>query len=229
MVDRLTARTRLIAALLALTAFCVALFGVRVWYADELRFRFLLWNLFLAWIPVPLAIALARDVANTGRLRANGLFFGAGWLLFFPNAPYIITDFVHLYDDPPVPLWFDALGIGAFAWTGLLLGLVSLAIVHETVRRFLTSFQAWIVVCAATVLAAFGVYVGRFLRWNSWDVVQDPANLGRDLRGELANPLEHPRTFVVTGIVALLLLLSYGVLDALRARQPDRERSSISR
>jgi uncharacterized membrane protein len=217
-VERLSARTRLIVALLALTAFCVALFGVRVWYADELRFRFLLWNLFLAWIPVPLAIALARDVANTGRLRAQGLFFGAGWLLFFPNAPYIITDFVHLYDDPPVPLWFDALGIGAFAWTGLLLGLVSLAIVHETVRRFLTSVQAWIVVCAATVLAAFGVYV-----------VQDPANLGRDLRGELANPLEHPRTFVVTGIVALLLLLSYGVLDALRARQPDRERSNISR
>ena len=213
-------------ALLALTAFCVALYGVRVWYADELRFRFLLWNLFLAWIPLPLAIGFARDVERAGRFRARGLAFGAGWLLFFPNAPYIITDFVHLYDDPPVPLWFDALGIGAFAWTGLLLGLVSLAIVHEAARRLLTSAQAWLLVAGVTVLAAFGVYVGRFLRWNSWDVVQDPARLGRDLRGELSSPLTHPRSYVVTGIVALLLLLSYAVFDALRARQPDRERST---
>ena len=93
----------------------------------------------------------------------------------------------------------------------------------------ITSAQAWLVVVGITVLAAFGVYVGRFLRWNSWDVVQDPARLGRDLRGELGSPLNHPRSYVVTAMVALLLLLSYAVLDALRARQPDRGRSTSSR
>lgn len=203
------------ATLAACSALCVALVAMRVWYAHELHFGFLLWNLLLAWVPMGLALWFDAATRRRATLRGRAAAIGIGWLLFFPNAPYIVTDFVHLYDDPPVPIWFDVLAIAAFAWTGLLIAVASLGLVHGAIRRVVPAGRAWLLLAAATVLGAFGVYVGRFLRWNSWDVLRDPGAIVRDLGGRLASPLEHPRTLVVTGIVALLVGLSYLVVEAL--------------
>lgn len=137
---------------------------------------FLAWNLFLAAVPFPLAWAvdaLSRRSAPWWAMVVPG----AAWLAFFPNAPYLVTDLIHLTPSDVVPLWFDALLYFSVAATGLLLGLVSLYLVQASVRRSAGSRAGWGVSALAISLGAYGIYLGRIERWNSWDVVTAPSSL----------------------------------------------------
>jgi uncharacterized membrane protein len=97
------------------------------------------------------------------------------WLIFFPNAPYILTDLLHLaHPRPDVPLWFDVLLLLWFAWTGLSLGMVSLVMMQDIVRREFGRLTGWVFVGSVGLLGALGIYIGRFLRWNSWDLIFAP-------------------------------------------------------
>lgn len=139
----------------------------------------LTWNLFLAWFPLGVVLVL-RDLRQSG-FRSKWLLLGglALWLVFLPNAPYIITDLYHLknIDDPL--LWFDTMALFLFALTGLLIGLYSVLIVHRLVRPLIGERQTWVLVLASQMLSGFGIYLGRFGRWNSWDVVTRPSALGQ--------------------------------------------------
>jgi uncharacterized membrane protein len=96
----------------------VALVVTRFVATQQFAYFNLVWNLFLAWLPLAFAFLAGRD--SNSRLR---LFLCAGlWLLFLPNSPYLVTDLVHLRPRPPVPLWFDILLVQSFVLTGLLLG-----------------------------------------------------------------------------------------------------------
>lgn len=162
------------AALILSSALSVGLYLVRVAQSNSLTFFFLNWNLFLAWIPL-LAVAMAlwlQGDASRPRLRVAPWL--AVWLLFFPNAPYIMTDLMHVAQRDGAPLWFDALLIGTYAWNGLIVGFVSLWIVQAMVARWGGAVAGWVAAAAAIWLGAFGVYLGRFERWNSWDIVTQP-------------------------------------------------------
>ena len=178
-------RTLAIVALLAASALCVALVEVRTYETGDPYYRFLDWNLVLAWVPLVLAIAaFAR-----ARRRGNDVVVAALlvlWLLFFPNAPYLLTDFIHL-GEGPAPLWYDALMLSAFAWTGLLLGFASLYLVQLIVRRSFGGTVAWLGVLGALVLASVGVYVGRFIRFNSWDALLHPLRVAEVLGDQLSD------------------------------------------
>ena len=155
--------------------FCVALVLVRNVHTGNVNFRYLIWNLFLAWIPFVLAVF----VYDRWRRRGAGLtlfVLGALWLLFFPNAPYIATDFVHLNRDPLAPFWFDAVTIASFAWMGLLLGFASLYLMQTVVRQWLGSAAGWAFAVVAIGLGSLGIYLGRFLRLNSWDASSIPVS-----------------------------------------------------
>ncbi len=91
------------------------------------------------------------------------------WLVFFPNAPYIITDLLHLSAQDGVPVWYDLILLSAFAWTGAMLGMISLGLMHVLVARVAGGAWSWIFVLGVLMLSGFGVYLGRFPRWNSWD------------------------------------------------------------
>ena len=161
------------------TAMCIALVAGRSVYSHTHHFQFLVWNLFLAWIPLVLAALIYRMAARRGgRVRFIVVPAAVVWLLFFPNAPYIVTDLVHLgqFTDN-VPSWFDVMLVTWFAWTGLLLGVVSLRLMHELVARARGATAGWAFVVLVTVAGSFGIYVGRFLRWNSWTVFQAPLPL----------------------------------------------------
>lgn len=154
-------------------------------------FTFLFWNLFLAWIPFLLALAMT----GLDRLRAPGWLLapvGVVWLLFLPNAPYIITDFIHLDWMHGAPLWFDALLIGSFAGTGLLLGLASLLLVHRIVAARMGTAAGWALAIGSLALTSLGVYLGRFPRFNSWDVVTNPQGLVDVVLGRLLDPFGNP-------------------------------------
>ncbi len=208
--DRDASRRRraIYAALALLSLFAVALVVARYAYSQEPRFGGLIWNLFLAWIPFGLA-TLVYDRHRAGARPAALLPLGALWLLFLPNAPYIVTDFKHLAPSGRVPLWFDVVVIAAPAWTGMLLGFLSLYLVQAVVSRLAGRAVGWIVAIGALGLASFGVYLGRVLRWNSWDVLTDPR-----LLTQLDGVLVEPRALAMTILLSGFLTLSYLVLYA---------------
>ncbi len=122
------------------------------------------------------------------RERAAKAFVWCCWLAMFPNAPYIITDFIHLYEIPPLTWWFDLGMILTFALSGLFLGIVSLRTMHDLVRPKLGAVIGWLFVAVASLLSGFGVYLGRFQRLNSWDLLTKPQ---RRLRRHPPRP-QHP-------------------------------------
>lgn len=220
-------RQLLVAAVLVLSsAAAMALVAFRVFYSGTGGYAFMPWNLFLAWVPLWLAIPVAH-LARARRVNwpaLSALTFA--WLLFFPNAPYLVTEFIHLspHHAPAqrpigllhglsphraVPPWYDAILIFACAWNGLLLGFVSLRIVQATVRRLAGSAWGWAAVVAVIGLGSFGVSLGRFQRWNSWDLFSQPLALLADVTGRVLNPLDHPRTTAVTVLMSGVLVMVY--------------------
>jgi len=208
-IDREASRRRraVYAALMLQSLFSVALVAIRFAVSHEPRFGGLIWNLFLAWIPFVLAIVL-YDRHRAGARPAALVPLAALWLLFLPNAPYIVTDFKHLIPSATVPLWVDIVVIAAPAWTGMLLGFLSLYLVQAVVRRVASPAVGWAVAIGALGLASFGVYLGRVLRWNSWDVIADPRLLG-ELDGIAADPLAIAMTVLLTGFLTLSYLVLY--------------------
>jgi len=213
MVDRLRAsfsdrRLAVLAALGVLSALVVALVAFRVAYTRTADNAGLVWNLFLAWVPLGLALLLYdRHVRRAGFATLAGL--GLLWLLFFPNAPYIVTDFKHLAGSTGEKFWYDGILIATAATTGLLLGFVSLYLLQAIVRRGVGVRYAWLFVFAVLGLSSLGVYLGRVLRWNSWDVFVRPGSLASDLGHALVDPLAHPRPIGITFLFTSFLIGGY--------------------
>ncbi|MBL0355943.1 MAG: DUF1361 domain-containing protein [Chitinophagaceae bacterium] len=145
--------------------FVAAMLTMRIMYANNMRYAFLMWNLFLAWIPFQLSISLAMKRQYNKWIRYGLL---ACWLLFFPNALYIITDLIHLENSgDKVPVWFDAILLFTSSLTGLIMAFVSLYQVELFLRQNLRTNHINKMIVAVLFLGSFGVYLGRFLRWNS--------------------------------------------------------------
>ncbi|GAA4408404.1 hypothetical protein GCM10023187_30200 [Nibrella viscosa] len=162
-------------------------------------FTMLTWNLALAWFPLGIMLVL-RDL--TKAQVANRWLVGsalAGWLVFLPNAPYIITDLFHIRSVGESLLWFDTLTLFLFALTGLLAGLYATLLVHRLLNDMTQPALAWLVVLTAQGLAGFGIYLGRYGRWNSWDVLTHPGSLLKAIGYAMRDPM------------VLTLTLTYGV------------------
>lgn len=203
-----------------------ALVLVRMWATGSWFGFFLGWNLFLAAVPLAASTLLVRLDARGAPLSAL-VAVGAVWLAFLPNAPYILTDLVHLDVRPPVPFWYDLGMLLSGAGVGLLSGYVSLADVQGVIARRRGDVAGWAASVGVLFLSAFGIYLGRELRWNSWDVVTAPEALAYDVLHRVANPLADPDTVVMTLVFGGMLTLGYVVLHALAS--PEAERASTER
>ncbi|QYJ67575.1 DUF1361 domain-containing protein [Flavobacterium litorale] len=191
-------------ALLYLALFSVALLLVRIQVTQLMFYSFLVWNLFLAYLP----LALSAIMMNSIKLIEQKIYFYPlllVWLLLLPNAPYIITDFVHLKKGiGAIPIWYDVLLLASFAIGGVLAGLVSMKQVFNILSIKTNPLIAWFSIAAACFLSGFGVYLGRFLRYNSWDVLSKPITLLTDLLHNVANSTAFGMTL---GFGCFLLLL----------------------
>lgn len=186
----------------------VAFFVVRAAWSDSLLHKFLMWNLFLAWIPYLCALGMA--VLHQRRAAAWQYMIPAlVWLLFFPNAAYLVTDLVNLMELPPVPYWYDIAFFATMAWTGLLLAVASLQIVQRMVKDAWGVFWSWIVVLFVIGLNGVGIYLGRFLRWNSWDVLTDPLQILRDAAMPFLHPIAYRHSVAVMLVFSALLFVCY--------------------
>jgi uncharacterized membrane protein len=211
-------RLVVLAALVVASTVSIGLAILRNASAGNVDFWFLIWNLGLAWIPFLFALGAYGYARRAGSMLA----FGLGWLLFFPNAPYIVTDFVHLQPGSAVPFWYDALTIGAFAAVGLALGFASLYLMQCVVSRRFGAAAGWRTVLAACVLGSIGIYLGRFVRANSWDVLTRPDWFARLAHAWVLDPFGNSRLIAVTWAFTLLLTVGYAMVY--RALAPRIER-----
>ncbi len=191
------------------TALAMSLFSGRVYRSHTLVFLFLVWNLFLAWIPYLSAIWASALYRRHPRKWWFLGFPGLLWLAFFPNAPYLVTDLLHLQERASIPIWYDIGMLAVFAWTGLFLGVFSLRLLQRLVRDYLGALLSWLFVLLALALGGLGIYLGRFLRWNSWDLVLSPRGVLKDVVIRVINPLSNLQTFGVTFLFASILLVCY--------------------
>ncbi|MFT9495373.1 DUF1361 domain-containing protein [Anaerosolibacter sp.] len=182
-----------------------------------MSYQYLIWNLFLAWIPLGVSVMMCYFYIffKPNALRTLLLIFlGSIWLLFYPNAPYILTDFIHLSQMKfysgigsyymSFLLWYDFTMICLFVLTGFLLGLFSLYLLHSIVQDGQGNWPGWIFVFVTLFLSSFGVYLGRFIRWNSWDLIHRPNAL---LESILASFHAHAMAFTL--IFGSFLTLMY--------------------
>jgi len=208
-------RVRLaVGALVFASGLSLSMLAVRTYFAERAQLIFYVWNLFLAWLPLLFALRFYRlDSTHPPRWRSLALWAGS-WFLFFPNAPYIVTDLLHFDIRPPIPVWFDLIMMVSFAWTGLLLGYLSLFLMQEVVRRRRGAAWSWSFVAVMLMLASFGIYLGRFERWNSWDVLTRPFGLAADVIARM-NFLRYPQMSAFCVTFFAFSLLSYATIYTL--------------
>jgi uncharacterized membrane protein len=196
-------------ALLSSSIFSCLLIFFRIFYYLRVEYLYLIWNLFLAWIPV--ILALVFFILNQKRRQLPILMAGLfiSWLLFFPNAMYIVTDLIHLMTKHGVPLWYDVMVFFSFSWNGVILGLISLFMIHEVLEQRFGGYLSWGAVLLITIASNYGIYLGRFLRWNSWDIVTNPIQLLQDIIEPFLSPLDFPKAFGFTAIYSLFFIFIY--------------------
>lgn len=176
--------------------------------------RFLLWNLFLAWVPVGFAWLATRP----GNSRSARWGWGMLWLLFFPNAPYIFTDMVHLGDEQGDVFWVRLGVLLLFAMTGLFAGFLSLHRMQQLVTEHFGAWVGWAVVLVCCGLGSAGVAMGRFMRWNSWDAVVRPVHLVEETLRWFWDLRHDPMTGIFLALFSLFLVLSYLMFHAMGCR-----------
>ncbi len=196
--------------LVASSGLALGVLWLRFQLTDHWYFLFLVWNLFLAWVPWAISQVLTvKKIPLSLQLPLLGL-----WLLFFPNAPYILTDLFHLRPRAGLPLWFDLLLILSFAWAGLMWGFASLRTIEQHIFRSWSRHLAPLLTFATLYLSAYGVYLGRYLRFNSWDLAHRPASILMEIADTWLHPMAHLDTVGFTAGFGSFLLVAYGLYVA---------------
>jgi len=178
-----------------------ALLLVRMMGSGTNRYLFLIWNIFLAWLPYVFSNFLPRYL-NKANWKQWMLL--ASWLLFFPNALYIVTDLVHLRADTNIPWWYDTMLLFLSSITGLLLAFKSLFQVEHFLQQKFKSRDLRFVLPSLLFIGSFGVYLGRFERWNSWNIINQPLGLFENILQCFLNPVQNWRVWCITTVFSLV-------------------------
>jgi uncharacterized membrane protein len=207
-------------ALIIASGTSVALVLARIIWTTNIRYSFLIWNLFLAWLPMLFALLACEKYQRASGRDWGFLGLAGAWLLFFPNAPYIFTDLIHLTTRFYPHFWVDLVLILLCALTGLVLGFVSLYLMQSVVTRMLGRAASWLFIAAVAALSGFGIYLGRFMRFNSWDVLFKPRQVYHGIGAWVADPLANANSLAFPLLFGTFLFITYLMLYALTHLQP---------
>lgn len=202
-------RWRMSLFLFSMSLFCFGLSIFRIYISGTNSFLFLNWNLFLAAIPWMATNYLVLKPKSKWKTSAI-LFL---WILFFPNAPYILTDLFHLRFFTSAPIWFDLILVLSFAWTGLVFGFSSLNDLYNLGLNWMSKKRLRPGISMLLFLSAYGIYIGRYLRWNSWDIFTRPIVLFQEISAPFTDPFHHPKAWGMTLLLGILLNMMYWTLN----------------
>ncbi|MFN0204631.1 MAG: DUF1361 domain-containing protein [Bacteroidia bacterium] len=190
----------------------VSMVSIRVAYTGTHSFLFFIWNLFLAYLPFLITSFLQkREVIKGNSLSFYSLF--SLWFLFLPNALYLLTDLKHIRPSPHFLFWYDLLIFIIFALSGFALALISLFQMHNLMEKRIGKTFTWIGIVFVCFANGFGVYLGRFLRWNSWDVFTNPLHLASQISKHFLFPHLYWKAWFITISFGLLFFLVYGMFS----------------
>lgn len=196
---------------LILTGMSLLLLSLRIIYTGNIMFAFLVWNLFLAYIPYWLTNPLLKALTEENRNISVGLLFII-WIIFLPNAPYILTDLFHLSPRPEAPIWFDLILILTFALNGMVLWFASVIRFHNLIETKYGIIKGRIFITITVILSSIGIYLGRYGRWNSWDLVTNTQGVFVDILHRITDPLSFPALYGMTFTFSLFLGMAYFIL-----------------
>jgi uncharacterized membrane protein len=212
--------------LIALSVGCAAMVAFRPYITGEVRYLFMLWNLFLAWLPYAASVAavtILRSMRPQAIRHAAVGGLAALWLLFLPNAAYLTTDLIHLISNRPLYavqgtfgylVWYDLVLFFLFSWCGVFLGFLSTYPFHRLVSLWLGSGVGWGFVVGISVLCGYGVFLGRMVRLNSWDALFRPMDMIGEVLGNL-----HWQGFWFSVLFSLFIGVTYLFLYHLQERK----------
>lgn len=192
--------------LLGFFAFIGAMIVVRFIYSGGHGFVFLVWNLFLAWIPFAIS-AVFKKMRYSKKWKQLVVF--SVWLTFFPNALYIVTDLLHLNMETSIPKWYDVVLLFTASVTGLIMAFVSLLRIEKLLSHHFNNRKVHAMMIGILFLSSFGVYLGRFLRWNSWDIISNPLSLVYSIAQRFLFPWHYIQTWGITLMLTTLFYLMY--------------------
>ncbi len=203
---------------LLLSALSVVIYSGRVLATGRIHLAFMNWNLFLAWLPLLWAWWLVRILDKKSWQSWQAIALTLLWLLFLPNSFYMVTDFIHLAPDDEVSLLYDVVLIMNFALSGILLGCMSVYMVHAELKKRAARRNLYGLLGAAFLLSSFAIYLGRYLGYNSWDVLANPFGIVVDLIEGIANPSSHSGMYTTTLLFFVFISVVYGAFYTLRGR-----------
>ncbi len=231
MIKRLKQTNKLQQILLisSVTVFGLLVLAFRIHKTDSIHFMFLIWNLFLAgipWIVSSLLIVFPKLRKRYFILIPAAII----WLLFIPNTFYILTDLFHLNYENLAPIWYDLVLIFSFAWAGIMLGFTSIKDLELILSEKINKKIVVLITSLMLFIISFGIYLGRFLRWNSWNIINEPSNLLFDITDRFANPFDYPSTWgmtILTGILLNLIWWSFKLFQTKKQAPETIKNSAI--
>lgn len=188
--------------------FSIFMLGTRVIISGQITYLFLFWNLFLAAIPYFISSHFSTKRGGQS-FSIFEKFLVIVWVLFLPNAPYILTDLFHLNSLSGIPLWFDLILILFFALTGLLFWIISMIQMKNVMKHFLNRRVVYFLEVLLIFASGYGVYIGRYQRWNSWDLILHGGEILTESFQIFINPLINIEVFAMTFCFSFLLAFIY--------------------
>ena len=206
------AKFKLVGVILAFNGLSLLLFGLRVAITQNSLYYFLFWNLLLAWLPLGFVWLLINSLKKKSWREPLPVLWSLLALTFLPNSFYIISDLIHLQDTGEVGIIYDAVLFMSIILNGMIAGFMSIYFVHKQLLKRLAASTAHRIVAGIFLLNGFAIYLGRSLRWNTWDILVHPFGVLYDVTERLINPLAHPQAFGTTLSFTLLLGGTYMVI-----------------
>lgn len=203
---------RLFAALIFASAVSIDLYIIGLLFYHAAGFWFLSWNLLLAWLPVLFMLLLVQYLKNGRWISWQGLLITFLWLGFLPNSFYLVSDLIHLAFLETNNFMYFVVLLFSFAFNGLILGYLSLYIFHEQLLKRIKPRPAATWVVTVLLLCSFAVYLGRYLRWNTWDIILHPFGVVFYITERFIDPGSYGQTFQVTFWFFILLTAFYFIL-----------------
>jgi uncharacterized membrane protein len=193
------------------SAVSAGLFLIRVIGTDNFNYWFMIWNLFLAWLPVLFVFLLRYRLPITRWMSWQNIVLTLLWLIFLPNSFYMVTDFIHLQNTGEILKLYDVAMMMSFVLNGLILGYIGVYVMHHELLKRIKERWAHLIIGLVILSCGFAIYLGRYLRWNTWDVLLNPAALLFDISERIIHPALHADTFIITATYFVLIASIYAV------------------
>lgn len=192
-----------------LSILSLGLFIIRVAFTGVTNFLFVPENLLLTWLGLIISWVLVEQLKTQSWLSWRNILLSVLWIFFLPNSWYVLTDFIHVFPTGEISQLYDIVLVSTLVLVGFTVGFTSLYMVHRELQKRLSLRESTAAAAAIILLSSFAIYLGRDLRWNSWDVIKNPSGIILNVSDRIIDPLGYPRSLNVTGLFFVLLSTLY--------------------